>query len=97
MGASFRTKEQIIELSGCDLLTISPKLLEDLANAPADLVTRKLDPAKHENVRSKWAITQKEFAWALTQDEMAHFKTAEGIRKFAEDLEKLIASISKEL
>jgi len=97
MGASFRTKEQIIELAGCDLLTISPKLLEDLANAPADLVTRKLDPAKHENVRNKWAITQKEFAWALTLDEMAHFKTAEGIRKFAEDLEKLIVIISKEL
>jgi len=97
MGASFRTKEQIIELAGCDLLTISPKLLEDLAKAPADLVTRKLDPAKHENIRAKWAITQKEFAWALTVDEMAHFKTAEGIRKFAEDLEKLIAEIAKKL
>jgi transaldolase len=97
MGASFRTKEQIIELAGCDLLTISPKLLEDLANAPADAVTKKLDATKHEDVRSKWAITQKEFAWALAADEMAHFKTAEGIRKFAEDLEKLIASISKEL
>lgn len=83
MGASFRTKEQITELAGCDLLTIAPKLLEDLAKvcsylflwpqmlisyfqAPADLVTKKLDASKHEEIRSKWAITQKEFAWALT-------------------------------
>jgi len=95
MGASFRTKEQITELAGCDLLTISPKLLEDLAKAPADLVTKKLDSHKHEHVREKWAITQKEFAWALTADEMAYFKTGEGIRKFAEDLEKLIAEINK--
>jgi len=95
MGASFRTKEQITELAGCDLLTIAPKLLEDLAKAPADLVTKKLDATKHTDVREKWAITQKEFAWALNNDEMAHFKLAEGIRKFAEDLEKLIIEITK--
>jgi len=96
MGASFRTKEQIIALAGCDLLTISPNLLEDLAKAPADLVTKKLDAAKHEGaIREKWAITASEFAWALTWDEMAHFKTAQGIRNFAIDLEKLIAVIEK--
>jgi len=95
MGASFRTIQQIAALAGCDLLTISPKLLDDLAKAPADLVTKQLDAAKAENVREKWAITQKEFLWAVLQDEMAYAKLAEGIRTFAKDLEKLIGEISK--
>jgi transaldolase len=97
MGASFRTKEQIIELAGCDYLTISPKLLEDLRQAPSDLVAQKLDVAKPEKVREKWVPSQKEFLWELTADEMAHFKTAEGIRKFAEDLGKLQATLKNEL
>lgn len=95
MGASFRSKESILELAGCDLLTISPKLLEELAHAPGDGVSKKLDASKPEQVREKWAITQKEFLWALTEDEMAHFKLAEGIRLFAKDLEKLITEITK--
>jgi len=96
MGASFRTKEQIIELAGCDLLTVSPKLLEDLSKADASLVTRKLDSSKPVKVRDqKWAITQKEFLWELNQDEMAHFKTAEGIRNFAKDLVKLEDQVNK--
>jgi len=95
MGASFRTKEQIIELAGCDLLTVSPKLLEDLSKADASLVTRKLDASKPHQVREKWAITQKEFLWELNQDEMAHFKTAEGIRNFTKDLVKLEEQVSK--
>jgi len=95
MGASFRTIQQIAALAGCDLLTISPKLLDDLAKAPADLVTKQLDATKPENIREKWAITQKEFLWALTLDEMGYAKLAEGIRSFAKDLEKLIAEITK--
>jgi len=95
MGASFRTKEQIAALAGCDLLTISPKLLDDLAKAPADLITKKLDASKPEKVRAKWAITQKEFLWAVLTDEMAYAKLAEGIRNFANDLEKLIVEITK--
>jgi transaldolase len=97
MGASFRTKEQIIELAGCDYLTISPKLLEDLAHAPADAVTPKLDKNKPQNVRDKWVLDQKEFAWALVWDEMAHFKLAEGIRNFVNDLNKLREIIKKRL
>jgi len=89
MGASFRTKEQIIELAGCDYLTIAPKLLEDLAKAPADVVVPKLDKSRPEHVREKWILDRKEFAWATTVDDMAHFKLAEGIRNFVNDLNKL--------
>lgn len=89
MGASFRSKEQIIELAGCDYLTISPKLLEDLAHAPADLVVKKLDKTHPQPSRDKWVLTQKEFLFALNADEMAHFKTADGIRNFVADLIKL--------
>jgi transaldolase len=97
MGASFRTKEQITELAGCDYLTISPKLLEDLAQAPADTVSAKLDKTKPQQVRDKWVLDQKEFAWALLWDEMAHFKLAEGIRNFVNDLNKLREVIKKRL
>lgn len=97
MGASFRTKEQITELAGCDYLTISPKLLEDLAQAPADAVSAKLDKTKPQQVRDKWVLDQKEFAWALLWDEMAHFKLAEGIRNFVNDLNKLREVIKKRL
>jgi len=97
MGASFRTKEQIIELAGCDYLTIAPKLLEELAHAPADLVHQKLDHTKPQQIREKWVLDQKEFAWALTWDEMAHFKLAEGIRNFVNDLNKLREVIKKRL
>jgi len=95
MGASFRSKEQVIELAGCDLLTIAPKILDDLAAADAHLVTRKLIPGAAPSHQEKWVPDQKQFLWALNQDEMAHFKTAEGIRKFAEDLVKLEEVIKK--
>jgi len=95
MGASFRTKEQPIELAGCDLLTISPSLLEQLQKSDASLVTKKLDP-KHpitSTIPDKVVPDHKLFNWELNKNEMAHFKTAEGIRKFAEDLEKLEKTI----
>jgi len=88
MGASFRSKEQILELSGCDLLTVSPALLEELSSANIP-VTRQLDPSKVTDPKSKIPSDEKSFRWLLNQDEMATIKLAEGIRKFAEDLEKL--------
>lgn len=97
MGASFRSKEQVIELAGCDYLTISPKLLEDLAQAPADLVVRKLDKDHPEKSRDKWALSQKEFLFAQNMDEMAHIKTAEGIRNFVADLQKLGEVLKKRI
>jgi len=98
MGASFRSKEQVIELAGCDYLTLAPKILDDLAATDGQVVTRKLSSSTaHTEFTHKWVPTHSEFLWALNQDEMAHFKTAEGIRKFAEDLVKLEEVIKKML
>jgi transaldolase len=95
MGASFRNKEQIIELAGCDFLTIAPALLEELAQANVEVV-RKLDPANVTKV-DKIPVDEKTFRWMLNEDEMATEKLAEGIRKFAADLKKLEAEIKAKL
>ena len=89
MGASFRNTGQILELAGCDLLTISPGLLEELQNAEGD-VPRKLDPeaAKSSDVE-KLEFDEKTFRFLLNDDAMATEKTAEGIRKFSADMVKL--------
>jgi len=87
MGASFRTKEQIIELAGCDFLTISPQLLEELAQTHGELV-RKLDPS-HSTPVERIHATEKEFRWLMNEDEMATEKLADGIRRFSADLKKL--------
>ncbi|MCB1061526.1 MAG: transaldolase [Verrucomicrobiae bacterium] len=89
MGASFRNKGEITELAGCDLLTISPGLLEELQNSEEPL-TRKLDPADAASASvEKVATDEKSFRWQLNEDAMATEKTAEGIRKFAADIVKL--------
>jgi len=98
MGASFRTKEQIIELAGCDYLTIAPNLLEELAKTPGDAVKRVLDAKNPAKTRDqKWTINRSDFEWAMCEDEMAHFKTAEGIRKFTQDLNKLRDILKKKI
>jgi transaldolase len=95
MGASFRTKEQVLELTGCDLLTVSPQLLDEIQNSNVE-VTRKLDPSKVTPV-PKLDTSEKSFRWLLNEDEMAENKLAEGIRRFAADLRKLEAEIRKKL
>jgi len=95
MGASFRTKEQVMELSGCDLLTVSPQLLEELAVANVEVV-RKLDPAKVKDA-PKVDTSEKSFRWLMNEDEMATAKLSEGIRKFAADLKKLEAEVKKKI
>lgn len=89
MGASFRNKEQILQLAGCDLLTISPQFLEELSHAEGE-VQRFLDPekAKQMDIR-KIPMDEKTFRLMLNDDAMATEKLAEGIRKFAEDAMKL--------
>jgi transaldolase len=85
MGASFRNVGQIIELAGCDLLTISPDLLEKLETSHAP-VERKLSPEKaRESTLEKLSFDEKHFRFCLNEDAMATEKTAEGIRKFAID------------
>ena len=94
MGASFRNTGEIIELAGCDLLTISPELLAKLAASNEPLV-RKLDPeaAKAMEIQ-KIAQDEKAFRYQFNDDAMATEKTAEGIRKFAADIVKLEQFIS---
>ncbi len=96
MGASFRNKEEILELAGCDLLTIAPSLLHELQSSSTP-VTRKLDPekARHSPIE-KLHIDEKSFRYLLNEDAMATEKLAEGIRNFAKDivkLEKLLESL----
>ena len=89
MGASFRTKEQVMALCGSDLLTISPGLLSELANTDAD-VPRALDADAAATMEIP-AVEMNEsvFRWMLNEDAMATEKLAQGIRGFAADLDKL--------
>ena len=89
MGASFRNAGEILELAGCDLLTISPQLLSEL-HKKQDPIERKLSPewAKTQEVK-KLAVDEPNFRFLLNEDAMATEKTAEGIRLFAADSRKL--------
>jgi len=89
MGASFRNKGEILELAGCDLLTISPPLLGELAAGDAPVV-RKLSPdlAAHSDAK-KLHLDEKTFRFLQNEDAMATEKTAEGIRLFSADIVKL--------
>jgi transaldolase len=95
MGASFRNVGQIVELAGCDLLTISPELMKQLSESHEPL-ERKLSPeAARQSEAKRFEMDEKKFRYLLNDDAMATEKTAEGIRKFAADivkLEKFIAS-----
>src|SRR6266496_1441524 len=95
MGASFRNVGEILELAGCDLLTISPALLEEMQKTTGTL-TRKLSPetAAAHCQDPKLALDEKAFRWMHNEDPMATEKLSEGIRLFAADslkLEKFIA------
>ncbi|HOO18645.1 MAG TPA: transaldolase [Paludibacteraceae bacterium] len=95
MGASFRNIQQIIELAGCDLLTISPTLLKELEQTEG-ILERKLDPekAKSSDIQ-RITIDEKIFRWMLNEDAMATEKLAEGIRNFTKDLRKLENKIAE--
>ncbi len=94
MGASFRNSGEILELAGCDRLTIAPALLKELSESTGD-VPRKL--AYSGEIKARPAkMTEAEFYWQHNQDPMAVDKLADGIRKFAIDqgkLEKMIADL----
>src|SRR5579875_226126 len=100
MGASFRNIGEITELAGCDLLTIAPKLLEELNSTEGEL-ERKLSPeqAKKSNVE-RISMDQQTFEKMHAEDRMAHDKLKEGIEGFSkslEELEKLLAHRLSEL
>jgi transaldolase len=95
MGASFRNTGQILELVGCDCLTISPELMEELAKSN-EPVEQKLKPENAKSAKiDKLQLDHKKFLYQLNDNAMAYEKTGEGIRKFAADvvkLEKFVAS-----
>ena len=87
MGASFRNTGEILELAGCDRLTIGPNLLEELSQAEGEVVARLQD--KGATQPRPTSMTEAEFRWEQNQDAMATEKLAEGIRNFAIDQGKL--------
>jgi transaldolase len=95
MGASFRNTGQILELVGCDCLTISPELMEELAKSNEPVEPKlTMEKAKSANIE-KLLLDEKKFRWMLNDNAMAYEKTGEGIRRFAADvvkLEKFVAS-----
>lgn len=97
MGASFRNPDEILELCGCDLLTISPELLAQL-QADSRPAPRRLSPATAKDAAiERLTLDEKKFRWLLNDDAMATEKTAEGIRNFAADIVKLEKFIAAKL
>lgn len=94
MGASFRNTSQILELAGCDLLTIGTNFLEELKNNEGT-VERKLSPDLADEADiERLALDEKTFRFLLNEDAMATEKTAEGIRAFSADIVKMEALVA---
>lgn len=87
MGASFRNIGEVLALAGCDRLTISPALLDELSQQTGQLDVKLQD--KGVTSSKPMPLTEQQFRWALNEDAMATEKLAEGIRKFAVDQRKL--------
>ena len=96
MGASFRNLDEIIELAGCDLLTISPNLLDQLRQSDASL-GRKLDASKPGATIEKLSIDAESFKGMMAEDRMAHEKLHEGIQGFSKAIETLEAQLAHRL
>ena len=90
MGASFRKVEQIVDLAGCDLLTISPDLLDALQKAPGEITPKlTIENAARASTEEKISLDEKTFRWMHNQDAMAVEKLSDGIRRFYDDARKL--------
>jgi transaldolase len=89
MGASFRKIEQIVDLAGCDLLTISPDLLDALHKAPGEITPKLTIERATASSEQKIALDEKTYRWMHNQDPMAVEKLSDGIRRFYEDARKL--------
>jgi transaldolase len=83
--------EQIVQLAGCDLLTISPELLEELQNAPGEVTPRLTVESARAGAEVRIHLDEKTFRWMHNEDAMAVEKLSEGIRRFYEDARKLAA------
>lgn len=96
MGASFRNVDEILELAGCDLLTISPKFLKELENNNSSL-TRKLDPLDLSGSSDKIHLNEVDFKIMLKADRMASEKLQEGIVNFSKAIEQLEIQLKERL
>jgi transaldolase len=96
MGASFRNAGEIEALAGCDRLTISPALLDELAAATGDL-PRRLSPDAGTPAPPRMHLDEAAFRFRLNEDAMASEKLAEGIRGFVKDLRTLRGLVSRRL
>ena len=97
MAASFRNKEEIINLAGCDKLTISPSLLEELNKSEGDLGQKLSQNQSSQIDIDRINVNESSFRWHLNENQMASFKLAEGIRLFNKDLLKLKETIREQL
>jgi transaldolase len=95
MGASFRNIGEVLALAGCDRLTISPALLDELSQQQGELLVKLQDQGVTSAKPA--ALTEQQFRWALNEDAMATEKLADGIRKFAIDQRKLESLIQSQL
>jgi transaldolase len=96
MGASFRNAGEIEALAGCDRLTISPALLDELAKSEGEL-PRRLSPGKTADAPARMSLDEKSFRFLLNEDAMATEKLAEGIRSFVKDLRALRALVARRM
>jgi transaldolase len=96
MGASFRNAQEIEALAGCDRLTISPALLDELAKAEGDL-PRRLSPEATDGAPARLSLDEARFRFLLNEDAMAIEKLSEGIRAFAKDLRALRGLVARRL
>ncbi|UBM62777.1 transaldolase [Candidatus Sulfidibacterium hydrothermale] len=97
MGASFRNKEEILALAGCDLLTISPKLLEELENADIPVQPQLTLEAARQSKMEKVSLDEMAFRWHLNENPMANEKLSEGIRRFSNDIRTLEKYLSEKI
>ena len=97
MGASFRNTGEITELAGCDLLTISPNLLEELQGTEGDLPCKLNEETANASNVGKIALNETAFRWELNEDPCATEKLADGIRRFAADTVKLEQFLTEKL
>jgi transaldolase len=97
MGASFRKVDQIVNLAGCDLLTISPDLLEQLKNTEGEVTPNLNLQAAKNTTEPKIHLDEKTFNWLHNEDAMAVEKLSDGIRRFNEDSRKLEGWAAAEL
>ncbi len=96
MGASFRNAGEIEALAGCDRLTISPALLDELSGSEGEL-PRRLSPDAAGNAPERMRLDEAAFRFALNEDAMATEKLAEGIRSFVKDLRGLRALVARRM